>query len=63
MYKQMQKALGRNFIITEKVDITSFFKTMMDTMTKSIEDSQLRIAENARVNSKKPIKEIIIEKA
>ena len=39
MFNMMKEAFGKNFIITEKVDKLTFCKTMMDTMTASIEDS------------------------
>ena len=42
MFKIMKEAFGSNFTITGKVDLASFFKTMLNSMTTSIEESKLQ---------------------
>ena len=54
----MKQAFGENFIITDKVDLSNFCKTMMDTMTASIEDSILHNQSKLKsmaTDAKKPV--------
>ena len=60
----MKGAFGDNFVITDKVDLSNFCKTMMDTMTASIEDSKLHnqsLANTVASNAKKPVVNPIFE--
>ena len=41
MFEVMKQTLKKNFFITKKVDPENFFKTMVETMTSSIQSSQL----------------------